>query len=438
MSNGVNTKLAIVIERLDSIIPLLTGHADVVDLLTNINTDTTSLVQVLPQIRDEQADIHLDTQSMDLKLLAIRDEQADIHLDTQSMDLKLLDMRNTLTYIYTQVLNLAPGTFDWAAVLGTPADSSDNILDWLAGLISSMGIPTGDATTTILGRLSAIETLNFNYLPLIATNTGKCPCGASPPPEGNICAEPYISTGMSLVPTAFIPNFNSVTIAIWGTTPPAQLEYGTVFGTVSDNSSLVPASGQNWTGRSIFVESSADNFALQTLSTARYPTNTWVDLTDQGTAEISVMVDAGAAVRAYICPDNGGGGGGTWGGGGGGGTWGDPDLGEITTCHTFASHTYDYPGFGIFHVVTSSPTYAPNVLFTAGAFGGYSIRLVTYGGGTSIRCDYYDASGTYNSGALLGAINEVFFYPAGTTAIGCHTDQVAGGNPFSIELCPPA
>lgn len=113
-----------------------TTLADVVTAIQAGNALLTDIKQLL-------TDIHLDTMSMDLKLLTIRNQQTDdsariesIRLNTQATN--------------TNVLQVAANT----ELIGTEAYTSRLRLTELK---SALGMPIGDATTTVLGYLGSLQ-----------------------------------------------------------------------------------------------------------------------------------------------------------------------------------------------------------------------------------------------------------------------------------------
>lgn len=113
-----------------------------------------------------------------------------------------------------------------------------------------------------------------------------------------------------------------------------------------------------------------------------------------------------------------------------------PDLGEIVDCTVFNSTPYTLSGVGTFEVIISPPSYSGNVIFTAGNFEGYSVRLVTNPDNIDIRVDHYNSGDGYASGVILNAIDSLTIYNEPTAAIGIHSDGPTA-SVFSIELCPP-
>ena len=175
--------------------------------------------------------------------------------------------------------------------LGVAVDTDNDVISLLASLKTgiaalntAMGIPSGDATTTMLGRLTAIE------------NCGCRPVGAQPPINGP-CATPYASCSIAFIPWVIVGGTN-VNVAKWCEPLPDGLEYGTTLGLSDDTTELVATDG--WDGWHIFVSSAATVFGKSPLDLERYPTNTWLPLS--GSDVLSVATDERNSLKVYLCP----------------------------------------------------------------------------------------------------------------------------------------
>lgn len=248
-------------------------------LIDNISTQSGFIATTI-------GDIHLDTMSMDGKLLTMRDTLADVHLDTMSMDGKLLTMRDDLAEVESDVHPVAQILIDVASVLSL-------IREAVAPLRVALGSPTGDATTTVLGYLSSLAYSNGL---LVVGQDHLIECGCPVTAEG--CDHPYSSGDMWLAPYGLF-GFESVMVATWPSSPPAGIEYGTLFGLTTDTTELYSA---DWSGWSVFVESSEPQYA-QSLNTDRYPTGVWRPM-PAGPGNYTWSVNAKGSLRVTLCaPD---------------------------------------------------------------------------------------------------------------------------------------
>lgn len=285
---------------------------------------------------------------------------ADLLEELQSINSRVLTLRNAVGIIPTDAgFSLLTQMASLLNRIGTPTgDATTTVLGRLAAVESAtvatataLGIPTGDATTTALGLLKSIQfaTSNLNnvlglpnfdgylipnYLAAIMLNTSICQCDPQAPDDTDQCLTLLISSGMLLLPSDIVPGLGSINAAVWPGPLPSDIAYGTIFGVGYDKTSLVPTEGHSWDGWRVFVQSTSDNFAFQTTSIARYQTNQWITIT--GTDEISILVDGSASVVAYLCRHDGS------------GTGDGPDACSQTPFRSTSVSDY-------FHDVSSSP-----------------------------------------------------------------------------------
>lgn len=161
-------------------------------------------------------------------------------------------------------------------------DTGKTVLQLLTDLRDHLGLPTGDATTTVLGYLASIAHSNL------------CACGPQPPsstdPDG--CASPVISDAQHA-----ISDWGSRTFAVWSSPPDGAL-IGTGLDPSAGNAELVPeATFDGWTA---FVLSRASHIcSFNPSEPLVLPTNQWVDISDRD--RVAFSVPAGADIVAYIC-----------------------------------------------------------------------------------------------------------------------------------------
>lgn len=159
----------------------------------------------------------------------------------------------------------------------------------LVNIKENIGIPTGDATTTVLGRLQAIQRTT-----LTCCNSND-PSIASP----GACTTPV----SSISPNQGLSAYPGRVFAVW----PDLSSYG--INNTDTYSLTIPNIEEyrsDWTGISLFVGSNGSHtFYLTPGGTSSFPTNQWIDLGGLGlTYAIAVNVPEGADMKAYICTDN--------------------------------------------------------------------------------------------------------------------------------------
>lgn len=238
---------------------------------------------------------------------------------------------NTIKSVNQSIWNLAgpaPGTSltDLYALLdarlslidgNAPSEILDAIRLLLDELLSRMGQNTGDATTTLLGRLFSIQ-YALTHLDPQAPNllsvvhhlnnaVGGVPrdaltfttvrgllsalrrtVGASSLPPDDMCNDPYVSDGLTrLGPPIYL---SPVTAATWQGPTPAGL---------SLVSGAPDISATNWANWRVYVQSPASLFGDDATGNARLPTNTWHDLSGSGVKRF--YVDGDNSITVYLC-----------------------------------------------------------------------------------------------------------------------------------------
>lgn len=364
----------------------------------------------------------------------------DIHTDTQSMDVKLLKIRNSVGLI--------------------PDDSGFSILTLFAGLLGRIGVPTGDATTTVLGRLAAIESGTTATATALGIPTGdatttalgrlaaieSCICkvaGQIPTDPGTSeCESPYTSSATWLLQQTSGGESGSIVLLHIAAFPgplPTGLEEGDLYGLSSPAgtvSELTPAT--SWDGWRVYVKSHSATYSDSIVASPRYPTGEWRDLSGSFSRVFSVYHPDDITV--YLCgPDGEGGGGG-----------GEP----ITECTVFESTLVDIqPREGTKSAVDAI---VPPGAFTTDndiTFAGFAPYV--FGSNIVILNDLIGYSVGLESGALVfiagvaadgTTISQIIHTGEGGYVFTQHTQRVVfmrevnigtSDGAFSIELCPP-
>lgn len=415
---------------------LATQNAAILEAMTATNAKLDALLEAfgvppptatvtLADIKDVLDDIHADTQSIDLKLLRVRDAIAPLGEDLPTDDksamawslYRLMDAtapawpRPTSAPIQPS-LELLRQAF--ADVVGINADGTTaltvlgrltSLLDTTDNIENNIGQPTGDATTTVLGRLAAIERLS------------ECGCGPQPPdptdPDG--CADPFVSSA----PSASIAAYPGRSFAVFHETPPDGLLITDSMDLGVANVEISPEA--TWTGWRVFVLSKASAYYSEDPTrTGLWPTNTWRDLDEAQSFALAFSVPAGD-ITVYLC--------------------GPTDVPPEIECTTIESQSVTIVGFGARQAIvwpepfTSSSTdeagnsYSANQVLI-GDYQNWTIRVVTGAGARLVL--------------FVGATNSNVFIDGGdtttisTTTTSLFLDDLNYGGAFSIEICPPA
>lgn len=217
----------------------------------------------------------------------------------------------------------------YLAAIGADTDATANAL----------GIPTGDATSTLLGvmyslqfalthygagdpnLLSVIYAINegiggvpYDSLALTTVRgliaqqteaTGRLLDPISYPPV-DVCENAYMSNGYVYYQMNFeifpgIPLSTPSTIATWPV-PPLGYSISRETDAVTN---FVRLNSNDWLDWRIYVASSASTFGIHTstLSPARLPTNQWVSFSPEFMYydTLSFLVDGSSALKVYIC-----------------------------------------------------------------------------------------------------------------------------------------
>lgn len=296
----------------------------------------------------------------------------------------------------------------------------DEMNDKLEELINNVGIPTGDATTTVLGRLAAIERLS------------RCNCPPEPPDltdPSSPCAEPYISNPFY---TRTVSDYPGRLFAGWTAPPPYPLTMDSFLTVPADPCELNRPLGS--TGYSIYVQSTAQLASLNPLFAIQTRTNEWVSL-DAYSEDMCVSVPAGNDLTVYIClPSDL--------------VWTDCEVLDSTavTYSTDAPLSIDAQG-----IVLSS---IPGLETTQDWFADSQEQHISVEG-VVVTTDMFGVTVTLKSGTGL----RIYWVPAGDNAashditviddsytLTAHTHiffisnvgfSSAASSPFEVEICPP-
>jgi hypothetical protein len=441
---------------------LNTKEQDIIDLLTITNGKLDDILTALGAIGSFPAPTTNDLDDIHALL-------EDIHTDTTSIEASNSELETRLdamfTFIATEFPLVVSHTNDtrnylfYALInLGlVVTDSDPTVTNWLFDTKNLFGLISGAIGVPIDGG-------NRNVIELLAEMNDRplgVPAGGLVPQS--VCDDAYITTEMVLVPAMF-PSWGPTIWAKFPDPPPDGMEFGTVFGFGEDRTELT-ITGDNWADWKLYVATEGSNFGIfigsdLDLSTARYPTNVWIDLGFL-TTSLAVFVNAEHGIKAYLCagdPSAGGGGGGPWGGGGGGGgPWGDPD--EIPAlCGEFASEAISS------QIVGGSPdtraTIDLGAVYNAGADAsanlngtdytsdhdmfahtngnGWTIKVISNPSGLPIRISTTGVTNNYGA-TTIASVDETYTIDRDTNCwfIDRAYDVADPDAVFTVEICRP-
>lgn len=386
---------------------LAAQHAAVMDALALSNATLAAIAAALgapppgdnatlDDVLNVLSDIHTDTMSLDGKLLRIRDAIAPLgeafpteaHSSMLWSLYRIMDAINPTWPRPTSIplqpaVDLLYNEFSpmnrtwWQSILGISTTSGDNMLDWLS-LIAGATISAAPPLPPVAG-------------------------------SGGTCDAPYISDS-----AAFETNR---TFARWPS-PPTGLLYSNTLGLLNgcELSAIAP---HYWTGWSLYVMSKdATSYSEAPSRPGRYPMNQWRLLDGELNYPLAVSVDGDSDIVAYLC--------------------GTPIVDDCynLTSHSVA---YSGGGSGYRQMVVLagftmsnqiySTTFPENVVHNGDLFGteltwvsggtGDMIRIVPENGGTFENLTPVGASGTYNSHT-----GKFIIYSDST-------------EPFVLKVCPP-
>jgi hypothetical protein len=406
---------------------LSTQHDDLMTALTATNAKLDALLEAfgvpppvpgvtLADIKDVLDDIHLDTQSIDLKLLRVRDAIAplDEALPTgdktamawsiyRLMDATAPDWPRPTSVPLQPALELLRG--DFADVVGINADGTSalTVLGRLTSLLDSsgniedhIGIPTGDATTTVLGRLAAIENLS---------GCG-CPPDLPSPDDPTGCADPFVSISRAVLVSAYPGRIFAVF--------PSPVPDGLV---VTDGMDLgevgVEISPEaTWTGWRAFVYSkSAAYYSEDPTRSGLWATNVWRDLDEAMSYALAFSVPDGNDIAVYLCA---------------------PPPAPVDECVHVVSLSTPYG-----HYSSDWPNSSPPQATAGGGDLAYATPNAPFVGWIVGNIDPPDAGiNLWRNGGGHGAIGEGFVIDAQAEGVSIEF-YATNGLPFTLDLCPP-
>lgn len=167
-------------------------------------------------------------------------------------------------------------------VTGIDADADRTILYYISLLQAALGLPTGDATTTLLGLLTSIQ-----YQGLYAQQ-------GRPPTVADIgqCGTLATSTGTGDISGRTFARFADIS----GT----DRRYTNTF-TLPPYFEVSPPVGGNWTGWRAYVQSNAQSYFGNPSINISAPVNTWHDLSGDDNIPYAPSVAAGSYLKVYVC-----------------------------------------------------------------------------------------------------------------------------------------
>lgn len=333
---------------------------------------------------------------------------------------------NTKTASIYALLNTAlEAVISWLSNLGLLPDidshvaSADGKLDTtnssLADLVDHVGIPTGDATTTVLGYLAEIS------------NRLRCVCGDFPPPTTgtNACESPLESRD-DVMAVIGSDGRNYIT---WPDPLPGGLEFESdgTYGPAKVGIVLSDTTGTY----SLYVESRASTFRTTSGAPGELPCNRWLPV-DAGTT-LELSVPAGELAKAFICyaPAPG---------------FVDcvnvgSDIGNYTQLDTSAVFNSSYAVWASIPGITttdteeySGHTFQWNTAAAVAVADGFGWTF-TKNSGPDIRLLAKHSDGTFTSYTISST---PFTITEHTTTLWCDLGSGGSTEAFSFQVCPPA
>jgi hypothetical protein len=375
--NGLNTKLAAV--------------------LTNLSTVLTDLSSVVADLNGLRGLDNLGLGDLNGNLAAIRET-----------------LNDTQELLNNQYLLLGD------TIGARVGEDSLSLWALTEGIYNNIGQPTGDATTTVLGRLSAIERLL------------KCGC----PPEGPDltdpdvpCSEPYTSIAFRTQTTSLYPGR---VFAGWLLPPPVGITANSFLEVPVGDCELNRTTSDP--GYFIYIQSQAPTASLNPLNPQVVRTNEWLDwsLYDEN---IAVSVAEPYDLTVYICTP-------------GEVTWTDCiNINSIqSTYHTDQPFSMDLhviqldtiPGATLTYTwFANGNTHSFDDINTVVTDNWHGVKI-TMTAGVKTRITWLDTSGAMD-GVNLDSIGANYTIPIDTTmvTIANFTTTDPSTHPFSVEICPP-
>lgn len=289
--------------KLDSIATALgapppTATTSLADVITAINTTNGTL-----------ADIHLDTISIDQKLLRIRDAISPIGEAFPTGE------RSGILWSLYRLMDAVQPT--WPRPTSIPVQPAIDLLYGLAvqqtpdieAIRAALGVPTGDATSTALGLLSAIQFASANLVTSMGMSTGApntvldklgllADCGCSSTvPKITDCSAPFNSDGMIVTPPLTVLGLGGALIFATFPDPlPVGITFGSAFGFSTDYSELI---ADDWTEWAVYVGSDGATQYADQFNQVRYPTNSWRTMVGSGSR--GFFVNDSGNITVQLC-----------------------------------------------------------------------------------------------------------------------------------------
>jgi len=376
--NGLNTKLAVV--------------------LTNLGTALTDLASLVSDLNGIRGEDNLGLGDLNSNLAAIRGATE--------------DTRGSLN-------SLSTGLFDTMGL----REGEDGLTLWqlLNGLYNNIGIPTGDATTSVLGRLAAIERLS------------KCNCAPDAPDltsEDSPCSSPYTSIAEATrVSSDFpgrifagfaAPSPDGIALTNWLAEPIPSCE-------LVRSGSLV--------GFYAYIQSSAPLASLNPANALQVRTNSWLAI-DGYELDMAISVPTGNDLTVYLCIPAGT-------------TWTDC----INIDSEFVVYSTDAPfslnvqaiRFNTIPVLATTDHWSADgseqTLSTDNTVVTTDMQntVVNLVSGSNVWVYWIDSSGASHHSSL-DAAGASFTVPEPTIAlvIGNFGDSSPSTHEFTIQICPPS
>lgn len=363
-----------------------------------------------------------DLATIDARITGLEEQVRDVRgADLTTLDdLKadLASMAEAQSVFYDNAIEALTGLIDAVGLL--PVGDSDTVRSLLQELRSGIGINPGDATSSVIGHLSAIERLS------------RCNCPPEPPdltdPDAP-CADPYTSVPLYTRSTDLYPGR---VFAGFLEPPPTGLTMDSFLSTPVDKVELHRTSDS--AGYWIYVQSSAPLASLNPLNPLLVKTNEWLDLTLYE-ADIAVSVPDTADLTVYIC------------------TPGDlawVDCIELTsafsTYSTNAPFTMDVQAINFESVPTLEATdnwtqggttntlSLDSSVVTSDMFG-VKVELVS---GANVRVLWRRTDGIEDHTDIASAgLDYTIIAHTNVFTIGNYPASDPSAHPFTINLCPP-
>ena len=374
-------------------------NTKVAGVLTNLGVQLTRLGTIIDELTAIGGPDNVSLGDLNSNLAALRASSGDI---SSTLDDRLTAMLDTLGVkppLNEQTM--------WSMLLDTTAR--------LESIYNSLGVVPGDATTTVLGRLAAIERLSH------------CACGPQPPDPADEhgCADPAVSDS-----SAAPDGYSGRIFAGWSTPPDGAL-IGTTLDPTVGAAELVPeATFEGW--RAYVLSRASAVASLDPRENIVFGTNQWLDISSR--TLIAASVPPNSDIALYLCPFVPE-------------AW--VDCVEVFSAHTTVTH----PDSATNEITYAQMSQIPSAelssdLFVDGSahyhadvpdwvmvgnFAGVTVQLTSAIGGVRVVWQRPDLSfGT----STMGTTGDTVTIPEAT--IGMTVDTFTGGAipDFTVSICP--